>query len=150
MGQQVQQPKEVALPTDPLADQIANSLRGVRDLRDELSRLRVRAQQLEHENTILETENAAYRSQLDSERMERNYYHRFAVEVATSLNLIGQVCDEVMNKAQAQAFRNNGEPPRQDLPEVQIPKFLQNGPNGGPQDGQAAETPAAKARSRAA
>jgi len=49
MGQQVQQPKETALPADPLADQIANSLRGVRELREELARLRARVQQLEHE-----------------------------------------------------------------------------------------------------
>jgi len=134
MGQQ--HPKEPSLPTDPLADQIANSLRGVRELREEVARLSARCQQLEHENTILESENAAYRAQLEAERMERSYYHRFAIEVATSLNLVGQVCDEVMNKAQQEAFRNNGEPPRQDLPELQIPKFLQNGPTAGRQEAQ--------------
>lgn len=131
MGQQ--HPKEPSVPTDPLADQIANSLRGVRELREEVARLSARCQQLEHENTILESENSAYRTQVETERMERSYYHRFAIEVATSLNLVGQVCDEVMNKAQQEAFRNNGEPPRQDLPELQIPKFLQNGPPGRPE-----------------
>jgi regulator of replication initiation timing len=130
MGQQVHHLKEAALPPDPLADQIASSLRGVRELREDIARLSARVQQLERENLMLESENAACRSQLESEKTERSYYHRFAVEVATSLNLIAQVCDDVMTKAQKEAHRNNGEPPRQDMPNLEIPKFLQNGPNG--------------------
>src|SRR5262245_28059959 len=130
MGQQLQQPKDATPPADPLADQIANSLRGVRELREDLARFSSRVQQLERQNLILESENAAYRSQLEAEKTERSYYHRFAVEVATSLNLIAQVCDDVMHKAQQQAFRNDGEPPRQDIPDLEIPKFLQSGPNG--------------------
>jgi hypothetical protein len=135
MGQQVQPPREAAMPADPLADQIANSLRGVRELREDVARLSARVQQLERENLVLESENAAYRSQLESEKTERSYYHRFAVEVATSLNMIAQVCDDVMHKAQQQAFRNDGQPPRQDMPDLEIPRFLQNGPNGNGQNG---------------
>jgi hypothetical protein len=130
MGQQVHPPKDAAMPADPLADQIANSLRGVRELREDVARLSTRIQQLERENLVLESANAAYRAQLESEKTERSYYHRFAVEVATSLNLIAQVCDDVMRKAQLQAVRNDGEPPRQDIPDLEIPRFLQNGPNG--------------------
>jgi regulator of replication initiation timing len=141
MGQQVQPPREAAMPADPLADQIANSLRGVRELREDLARLSARVQQLERENLVLESENAAYRSQLESEKTERSYYHRFAVEVATSLNMIAQVCDDVMHKAQKQAFHNNGEPPRQDIPDLEIPRFLQNGPNG---NGHASNSPNGK------
>src|SRR5215475_14436197 len=135
MGQQVQSPKEAVLPADPLADQIANSLRGVRELREDVARLSVRVQQLERENLMLESENAACRAQLESEKTERSYYHRFAVQVATSLNLIAQVCDDVMHKAQQEAFRNNGEPPRQDIPDLEIPKFLQNGPDANGHNG---------------
>jgi hypothetical protein len=131
MGQHVQQPKEAGNPLDPLADQIASSLRGVRELREEVARLSARVQQLERETLILESENATYRAQLESEKIERSYYQRFAVEVATSLNLIGQVCDEVMTKAQQHAFRQNGEPPREDIPDLEIPKFLQKGPGNG-------------------
>ena len=137
MGQQpiqqikpMQQVKEATLPVDPLADQIASSLRGVREMREELARLGTRIQELERENILLESENAAFRAQLESEKVERGYYQRFAVEIATSLNLIGQVCDDVMTKAQQEAFRKNGAVPRQDIPELRIPKFLQKGPNG--------------------
>jgi hypothetical protein len=130
MGQQLQQPKDAGTPADPLADQIANSLRGVRELREDLARFSARVQQLERQNLVLESENAAYRAQLEAEKTERSYYHRFAVEVATSLNLIAQVCDDVMHKAQQQAFHNDGAPPRQDIPDLEIPKFLQNGPTG--------------------
>jgi predicted RNase H-like nuclease (RuvC/YqgF family) len=147
MGKQLQQPREALLsaqqprdasPTaDPLADHIANSLRGVRELREEVARLNVRLREMERENIILASENAAYRAQLEAERTERSYYHRFAVEVATSLNLVGQVCDEVMNKAQQEAFRQNGEPSRQELPELQLPKFLENAQNGPRQETQA-------------
>jgi hypothetical protein len=129
MRQQVQ-PKELAMSADPLADQIASSLRGVRELREDIARLSARVEQLERANLMLESENATCRSQLEAEKTERSYYHRFAVEVATSLNLIAQVCDDVMHKAQNEALRNNGEPPREDMPELAIPKFLQNGPNG--------------------
>src|SRR5262249_10859206 len=130
MGQQVQPTKDAAMPADPLADQIANSLRGVRELREDLARFSSRVQQLERQNLVLESENAAYRAQLDAEETERSYYHRSAVEVAPSLNLIAQVCDDVMHKAQQQASHNDGAPPRQDIPDLEIPKFLQNGPNG--------------------
>jgi len=133
MGQQVQ--KGAATPADPLADQIANSLRGVQELREDIARFSARVQQLERDNLVLARENASYRAQLEAEKTERGYYHRFAVEVATSLNLIAQVCDEVMHKAQEHAFRENGDPPGRDIPDMEIPKFLKNGPNGH-QDGQ--------------
>jgi regulator of replication initiation timing len=135
MAQHVQQLKEAVMPADPLADQIASSLRGVRELREDVARLSARIQELERENILLESENSAYRAQLESEKVERGYYQRFAVEIATSLNLIGQVCDDVMTKAQQEAFRKNGAVPREDIPELRIPKFLQKGPNGSHPEG---------------
>ena len=74
---------------------------------------------------------------VDQFEAARGLARLFAVEVATSLNLVGQVCDEVMNKAQQEAFRQNGDPSRKELPELRIPKFLENGQNGAHPQGQA-------------
>lgn len=94
-------------PADPLADQIAKSVRGVVELRQERARLKARAQELERENALFESENAAYRAQLETEKVERAYYQRFAVEVATSLNLVSQVCSDVMAKVQTAVQTND-------------------------------------------
>jgi hypothetical protein len=94
-------------PPDPLADQIAQSVRGVVELRQEQARLKARAQELERENALFESENAAYRAQLETEKVGRAYYQRFAVVVATSLNLVAQVCSDVMAKMQTAVQTNN-------------------------------------------
>jgi hypothetical protein len=103
----MKQVSAAAMPTDPLTDQIANSLRGVRDLREELASLSVRIKELERENVLLESQSAAYRAKWEAEKVERDYYQRFSIEIATSLNLIGQICNDVMAKAQ-DAVRENG------------------------------------------
>ena len=37
--------------------------------------------------------------------------------------------------SQQEAFRKNGAVPREDIPELRIPKFLQKGPNGSHPEG---------------
>jgi hypothetical protein len=128
MGQQAQYMKDARVPVDPLAEDVV--MQGVRELRESLIRSNERVQLLERENIFLECEIATCRAQLEAERVERDYYQRFAVEITTSLNLVAQVCDDAMTKAQHEAFRKNGARPRQDVPDMKIPKFLRNDPNG--------------------
>jgi len=110
---------------DPLEQAIYDSISGVQKLRSQVKRLEAELEMSRGEASTLRIENEALRVMLQSERDERAYYHRFAIEVTTSLNLVGQVVDEVMQKAQGEAFRRqedgNG---RCELPELRIPAFL--------------------------
>lgn len=88
---------------------------------------------LETRLAMMESENACLRAQLAEEQAKRDYYQRFAVEVATAMNLVGQVCDDAFQKAQNGAYGKPavaGAPPRQ-IPELKIPEFLKRGPAGG-------------------
>jgi len=118
---------------DPLEQAIYDSISGVQKLRSQVKRLEAELEMSRGEASTLRIENEALRVMLQSERDERAYYHRFAIEVTTSLNLVGQVVDEVMQKAQGEACRRqedgNG---RVELPELKIPAFLREEPAAEP------------------
>jgi len=116
---------------DPLEESVMVSVEGVRGLRERVAELEGRCSRLEYDNFVLESEAAALRRQVEAERTERAYYHRFAIGVATSLNLVGQVCDEVMSKAQREAMAAmpfGSTPPESPIPPLEIPRFLKAGP----------------------
>lgn len=114
-------PQAEPLPV-PLDDQIRRSLAGVADMRNEIARLQAQLTDAERQVLVLDTENHALRIQLENERNERSYYHRFAIEITTSLNLIAQVTDDVMSKAQQAAMQVGA--PNTQLPDIEIPKWL--------------------------
>jgi hypothetical protein len=117
---------------DPLARAAEQYVVGVASLREENFQLAEQVECLQRDNAVLQAENAALRGALTSEKSERAYYQRFSVEVATSLGLIGQVCGDVIDKAQQAAFRKNGAaPPSEALPEIEVPEFLRKAPGEG-------------------
>src|SRR3974377_1381332 len=61
--------------SDDLAGAITNAMRGMPELRDENATLRAHNGELEHRRSVLESEIATLRAQLDNERNERRHYH---------------------------------------------------------------------------
>jgi len=109
--------KAAVATDDPLIDNI-------RTLRAENARLAAENARLISENmrlnsmgTMLQVDAVNAALMLDKERTERGYYHRFAIEVATSLNLVGQIVDEVMRKAQQKAMAERP-PARRGVPDL--------------------------------
>jgi hypothetical protein len=117
---------------DPLAKAAEQYVVGVANLREENYQLAEQIECLNRDNAVLQAENATLRDALNSEKAERGYYQRFSVEVATSLGLVAQVCGDVIDKAQQQAYRKNGAaPPSEALPEMDVPEFLRTPPSEG-------------------
>jgi hypothetical protein len=117
---------------DPLARAAEQYVVGVANLREENFQLAEQVECLQRDNAVLQAENVTLRGALNSEKSERAYYQRFSVEVATSLGLVAQVCGDVIDKAQQQAYRKNGAaPPSEALPEIEVPEFLRTPPGEG-------------------
>ena len=125
---------------DPLEQAIYDSISGVQKLRSQVKRLEAELEMSRSEASHMRVELEAlrfamtcvreeFRAELEHARNKADYYHRFSVETATSLNLICQICDEVMQKAQREAYqRPEDAASRSDLPELVIPPFLPKKP----------------------
>jgi chromosome segregation ATPase len=120
MGQ-VTNPK---LSSDDLADQIAGAMRGMHELREENATLRSRNDELEHHRSVLESEVASLKAQLDNERNERRHYHSLANEIITRLDVVGRTVDDVVQSAHHEVQRQRRDSPHGDVPELNIPQFL--------------------------
>jgi predicted RNase H-like nuclease (RuvC/YqgF family) len=109
---------------DDLAEAIAGAMRGMHVLREENSTLRARNNELENRRSVLESEVAGLKAQLDSERSERRHYHSLANEIITRLDVVGRTVDDVVQRAQHEVYSMRKEQPRTELPELKIPTFL--------------------------
>lgn len=120
-------------PEDAHEEEVIAAVKGVEARKKRIAKLEAELEMARREAALLRAENEALKAVLEQERTERAYYHRFAIEVATSLNLVGQVCDEVMSKAQQEAYRRQSDGQgRSELPALTIPKFLRAGPRAHP------------------
>jgi hypothetical protein len=99
-------------------------MRGMHELRDENAALRVRNGELEHSRSVLESEIAALKAQLDNERNERRHYHSLANEILTRLDVVGRTVDDVVQRAHHEVHSQRKEFSRGDLPELKLPQFL--------------------------
>jgi hypothetical protein len=119
---------------DDLAEAIDGAMRGMHELRDENAALCGRIDELEHHRSVLESENASLKAQLDNERLERRHYHSLANEIITRLDVVGRTVDDVVQRAQHEVYSKRKEQPGGDLPELKIPNFLKQ---SAPADGRA-------------
>ena len=110
---------------DPLADKIRDSILGVENLRAENARLANQVNGLERANLQLESEVQSLKLTLEHERSERRHYHSLANEIITRLDVVGQTIDDVVKRAEQETYRQKRENPRAELPEVELPTFLQ-------------------------
>src|SRR5262249_48258432 len=110
--------------SDDLAGAIAGAMRGMHDLREENSALRAWNNELEHRRSVLESEIAGLKAQLDCERNERRHYHSLANEIITRLDVVGRTVDDVVQRAQHEVYSLRKEQPTAELPELKIPTFL--------------------------
>src|SRR5215471_693201 len=110
---------------DPLTDRIRESILGVENLRAENRRLTDQVKSLEGRNLQLESEVQSLKLALDHERAERRHYHSLANEIITRLDVVGQTIDDVVKRAEQETYRQRRENPRAELPEVELPTFLQ-------------------------
>jgi hypothetical protein len=105
---------KVSRPPDARAlDNIAletadHRVTGIATLRDENSRLTTQRRRFQQDNALLKSENEVLRRLLEVETADRRNLERLSIEVATSLQLVGRVCNRVISKAQQDAFRLNG------------------------------------------
>jgi len=128
--------QEPTLAPEPKPDEaheeaVVEAVKGIESRRRRIERLEAELATARRDIELLHLENSVLASQVAQERMERAYYHRFAIGVATSLNLVGQVCDEVMSKAQREAMAAmpfGSTSPESPLPPLDIPRFLKAGP----------------------
>jgi hypothetical protein len=80
---------------------------------------------LETTNLQLENEVRSLKRALDDERAERRHYHSLANEIITRLDVVGQTIDDVVKRVEQETYRQKRENPRAELPEVELPTFLQ-------------------------
>ena len=93
--------------SDDLAGAIANAMRGMHELRDETAMLRARNDELEHGRSVLESEIAGLRSQLDHECNERRHYQSLATEAMNTISQPQQSSARCLKENAPQPF---GEP----------------------------------------
>ena len=110
--------------SDDLAGAIANAMRGMHELRDETAMLRARNDELEHGRSVLESEIAGLRSQLDHECNERRHYQSLATEAMTRLEVVSRTVDDVIQHAQQEAHRQRKEYTHGEVAELKAPQFL--------------------------
>src|SRR6516164_4536783 len=110
---------------DPLTEKIRESIIGVEKLRAENRELTDKVTSLETTNLQLENEVRSLKRALDDERAERRHYHSLANEIITRLDVVGQTIDDVVKRAEQEKYRQRRESPRGELPEVELPTFLQ-------------------------
>jgi chromosome segregation ATPase len=110
---------------DPLTEKIRESIIGVEKLRAENRELTDKITSLETTNLQLENEVRSLKRALDDERAERRHYHSLANEIITRLDVVGQTIDDVVKRAEQETYRQRRESPRAELPEVELPTFLQ-------------------------
>ena len=110
---------------DPLTEKIRESIIGVEKLRAENRELTDKVTSLETTNLQLENEVRSLKRALDDERAERRHYHSLANEIITRLDVVGQTIDDVVKRAEQETYRQRRENPRAELPEVELPTFLQ-------------------------
>ena len=110
---------------DPLTERIRESIRGVENLRAENRELIDKVTSLETTNLQLESEVQSLKRALDEERAERRHYHSLANEIITRLDVVGQTIDDVVKRVEQETYRQKRENPRAELPEVELPTFLQ-------------------------
>ena len=111
-------------PGDPLTERIRESILGVENLRAENRRLTDQVKSREGDKLQLESEVQSLKLALDHERGERRHYHSLANEIITRLDVVGQTIDDVVKRAEHDAYRQRREKPRAELPEAELPTFL--------------------------
>jgi chromosome segregation ATPase len=111
---------------DALTDKIRDSILGVESLRDENQRLSDQLDSLEKMKLQLETEIRSLKITLEEERTERRHYHSLANEIVSRLDVVGQTILDVIKRAEEETFRRRRENPHAELPDVEIPRFLEN------------------------
>jgi hypothetical protein len=117
---------------EPSSDDLAEAImRGMRQLREENATLREENavlcagnDELKRRSSVLESEIASLKAQLDNERTERRHYHSLANEIMTRLDVVGRTVDDVVQRAQHEVYSKRKEQPSGELPEIKIPKFL--------------------------
>ena len=110
---------------DSLTEKIRNSVLGVENLRTDNCRLTDQIESLERTNLQLESEVQSIKLTLEQERAERRHYHSLANEIITRLDVVGQIIDEVVKRAEQETYRQRKENPRVELPDLKVPSFLQ-------------------------
>ena len=110
---------------DSLTEKIRNSVLGVENLRTDNCRLTDQIESLERTNLQLESEVQSIKLTLEQERAERRHYHSLANEIITRLDVVGQIIDEVVKRAEQETYRQRKENPRVEQPDLKVPSFLQ-------------------------
>src|SRR5262249_50656859 len=113
----IRQVAKAQTQSDDLAGAIANAMRGMHDLRDENASLIARTSELEHCRSVLESEIATLKAQLENERNERRHYHSLANEIITRLDVVGRTVDDVIKRAHREVQSQRKEHPRGDIPD---------------------------------
>jgi hypothetical protein len=89
--------------SDDAADQYVSA---VEQLREEKARLLDQVSSLQQQKAFFQSEKEELTGLLQKEKADRNRYQTFAVQVGTSLGLVAQICNQVLEKAeQAQRGR---------------------------------------------
>src|SRR6516164_5927775 len=109
---------------DSLTEKIRESVLGVENLRTENRRLTDKLRSLEANNFQLESEVRSLKLALDNEQAERRHYHSLANEIITRFDVVGQTIDDVVKRAEQDAYRQRRENPHAELPEAELPTFL--------------------------
>jgi hypothetical protein len=104
-------------------------MRGMLELREENATLRAGNDELEHRGSLLLTEIACLKSQLEHERAERRHYHSLANEIITRLDVVGRTVNDVVQRAEQEVYRQHNEHPRSEMEELEIPPFLKASAN---------------------
>ena len=111
-------------PVVSLNERIRESILGVENLRTENRRLTDKLKSLEGNNHQLENEVRSLKLALDHEQAERRHYHSLTNEIITRFDVVGQTIDDVVKRAEHDAYRQRREKPRAELPEAELPTFL--------------------------
>jgi hypothetical protein len=113
------------------AETMSNTLRF---LRGENTILTERLRAAEIQLGTLETENAMLDKLWRGEKLQRERYQAFSIEVSASLGLLADACDGVIRKAREQALHivpgkvpAEPEQPRQELPQSEKASSADNG-----------------------
>jgi chromosome segregation ATPase len=109
---------------DWLGEKICNSISGIENLRAENQSLTNQLKSLEANNFQLESEVRSLKLALDNEQAERRHYHSLANEIITRFDVVGQTIDDVVKRAEQDAYRQRRENPHAELPEAELPTFL--------------------------
>ena len=109
---------------DWLGEKICNSISGIENLRAENQSLTNQLKSLEANNFQLESEVRSLTLALDNEQAERRHYHSLANEIITRFDVVGQTIDDVVKRAEQDAYRQRRENPHAELPEAELPTFL--------------------------